>query len=383
MLWMTCILKMVQRVITKKATKTQERQKVNNKNSQNHKLKNNSKVLSVRFKSYIIWVWFVINVIAIRQLLVSDMHCENICFESTAPAPLWDHLYFRLLPVLFLTITSGHLFPDWFGEFILPVDHRYMNCKTSQWWRNLWPVPTACVRQCIPLTLNGAEPQCIVAPSVASAPSLALRSWETFNFSGRDGSVSQSDRIMQIYVRWRYLDSAQWNHLCGTTRENTYVCQKRRPAAGDLIMEDKLIMAVGNGAILYDQSLYRDTNRRDLAWRELSLEVGEPGNIMFRIIFDLCILEYIATTGFDWLLAAPGSVGKFHAPIRQTHLPLSVDGRMQWATGVREGFSLGWTLSQKTSSLLLFSALSLQLSNLTYCNKMYFWCKSKWQTKYI
>ena len=48
-------------------------------------------------------------------------------------------------------------------------------------------------------------------------------------------------------------------------------------------MEDKLIIAVGNRAILYDQSLYRDTNRRDLAWRELSLEVGEPGNIMFRI----------------------------------------------------------------------------------------------------
>ena len=65
-------------------------------------------------------------------------------------------------------------------------------------------------------------------------------------------------------------------------------------------MEDKIIIAVGNRSILYDQSLYtyRDTNRRDLAWRELSLELGEPGNIMFRIIFDLCISEYIATTGF-------------------------------------------------------------------------------------
>ena len=64
-------------------------------------------------------------------------------------------------------------------------------------------------------------------------------------------------------------------------------------------MEDKLIIAVGNRPILYDQSLYtyRDTNRRDLAWRESSLEVGEPGNIMIQIIFDLCISEYIATTG--------------------------------------------------------------------------------------
>ena len=150
-------------------------------------------------------------------------------------------------------------------------------------------MPTACVRQRIPLTLNG--------PSVASAPSLALRSWENFNFSGRDRSVSQSDRIMQIYVRWRYLDSAQWNHLCGTTRETTCVCQKSRPAVGDLIMEDKLIIAVGNRAILYDQSLYRDTNRRDLVWREVSLEVEEPSNIMFRIIFDIRISEYIAMTG--------------------------------------------------------------------------------------
>ncbi|KAK0139800.1 Transcription factor Adf-1 [Merluccius polli] len=43
-------------------------------------------------------------------------------------------------------------------------------------------------------------------------------------------------------------------------------------------MEDKLIIAVGNRPILYDQSLYtyRDTNRLDLVWREVSLEVGEP-----------------------------------------------------------------------------------------------------------
>ena len=58
-------------------------------------------------------------------------------------------------------------------------------------------------------------------------------------------------------------------------------------------MEDKLIITVGNRPILYDQSLYRyrDTNRRYLAWGEVSLEVGEPGNIMFLIIFDLCISE--------------------------------------------------------------------------------------------
>ncbi|KAK0143112.1 Transcription factor Adf-1 [Merluccius polli] len=43
-------------------------------------------------------------------------------------------------------------------------------------------------------------------------------------------------------------------------------------------MEDKLIVAVGNHPILYDQSLYtyRDTNLREMAWREVSLEVGEP-----------------------------------------------------------------------------------------------------------
>ena len=38
---------------------------------------------------------------------------------------------------------------------------------------------------------------------------------------------------------------------------------------------------------------------------------------------------------FDRLLAASGSVGKFHSPIRQTRLPLSVDGRMQWASGIK------------------------------------------------
>ena len=42
--------------------------------------------------------------------------------------------------------------------------------------------------------LDRAIPKCIVGPSVPSAPSLAVRSWHFFNFSGCVGSVSQSDR---------------------------------------------------------------------------------------------------------------------------------------------------------------------------------------------
>ena len=39
--------------------------------------------------------------------------------------------------------------------------------------------------------------------------------------------------------------------------------------------------------------------------------------------------------------SASGSVGKFHAPIRQTHLPSSADGQIQWASGVRRGHQTG------------------------------------------
>ena len=44
-------------------------------------------------------------------------------------------------------------------------------------------------------------------------------------------------------------------------------------------MEDKLIIAVANNPVFYDQSLYsyRDTNRRNHAWREVAEAVGEAG----------------------------------------------------------------------------------------------------------
>ena len=85
------------------------------------------------------------------------------------------------------------------------------------------------------------------------------------------------------------------NHLCGTTRESTWICQNTSQPAGDLKMDEKLIIAVGNRPILYDSTLYtyRDTNRRDLAWREVSLEVGEPGNIIFLFIFEIRIAKAI------------------------------------------------------------------------------------------
>ena len=58
--------------------------------------------------------------------------------------------------------------------------------------------------QCrISLTLHGAIPKCIVGPSVPSAPSLAFRSCTNVNFSGCDGSVSQSDRVMWGEFHWR------------------------------------------------------------------------------------------------------------------------------------------------------------------------------------
>ena len=63
------------------------------------------------------------------------------------------------------------------------------------------------------------------------------------------------------------------------------------PLPPSLIMEDKLIRAVGNGAILFIH--IQGHQPPGLAWREVSLEVREPGNIMFRIIFYLCISDGI------------------------------------------------------------------------------------------
>ena len=56
------------------------------------------------------------------------------------------------------------------------------------------PLPTASVRWRISLTLHGVIPKCIVGRPVPSAPSLAFRSCENVNFSGCNGSVSQSDQ---------------------------------------------------------------------------------------------------------------------------------------------------------------------------------------------
>ena len=44
-------------------------------------------------------------------------------------------------------------------------------------------------------------------------------------------------------------------------------------------MEEKLVVVVANHPVLYDQSLftYRDTNRRNQAWREVAETVGETG----------------------------------------------------------------------------------------------------------
>ena len=51
-------------------------------------------------------------------------------------------------------------------------------------------------------------------------------------------------------------------------------------------MEDKIIVAVGNHPVLYDQSLftYRDTNRRSQAWREVAETVGHTGRFISSVL---------------------------------------------------------------------------------------------------
>ena len=62
-------------------------------------------------------------------------------------------------------------------------------------------VHTTSVRRRISLTLHWALAKCIVGPSVLLAPWPESKSLEMFNFSGSDGSVVQSDCVMQIYAR--------------------------------------------------------------------------------------------------------------------------------------------------------------------------------------
>ncbi|XP_039464624.1 uncharacterized protein LOC120438246 [Oreochromis aureus] len=49
-------------------------------------------------------------------------------------------------------------------------------------------------------------------------------------------------------------------------------------------MEEKLITAVANHPELYDAScyFYRDRNKKDLAWRHISEEIGQPEDIICR-----------------------------------------------------------------------------------------------------
>ena len=59
-------------------------------------------------------------------------------------------------------------------------------------------------------------------------------------------------------------------------------------------MEDKLIIAVGSRPILYDQSMYtyRDTTLKDRAWQNVSLEVGETGNMYFFSDYFQCMYYF-------------------------------------------------------------------------------------------
>ena len=74
-------------------------------------------------------------------------------------------------------------------------------------------------------------------------------------------------------------------------------------------MEEKLIMAVGNHPVLYDQSLftYRDTNRRSQAWREVAeTVVGFRlfGEFISSLLWAFLLCMSGAGDSCDWLLVA-------------------------------------------------------------------------------
>ena len=77
-------------------------------------------------------------------------------------------------------------------------------------------------------------------------------------------------------------------------------------------MEEKIIVAVGNHPVLYDQSLftYRDTNRRSQAWREMAETVGETGG--FSPVWGV----YIQFTSFEWT-AGTDSIFSQHAMLHK------------------------------------------------------------------
>ena len=71
------------------------------------------------------------------------------------------------------------------------------------------------------LTLTVALSKCIVGPSVSGGSVACVKLLTQKFLSGSDGSVGQSVASCK-YAQIPY----PRNHLCGTTRENTWICQK-------------------------------------------------------------------------------------------------------------------------------------------------------------
>ena len=72
--------------------------------------------------------------LAICQLLVSEMCCENLCFKLTAPASVYETI--NILKCSRCHFRTSLPCPDWFGESILPVDHSLW-MQRCQWQRNI------------------------------------------------------------------------------------------------------------------------------------------------------------------------------------------------------------------------------------------------------
>ena len=51
-------------------------------------------------------------------------------------------------------------------------------------------------------------------------------------------------------------------------------------------------------------------------------------------VLKIVTFEAATDPSANQFVAASGSVGKYHSPIRQTRLPSFIDGRMQWASCV-------------------------------------------------
>ena len=57
-------------------------------------------------------------------------------------------------------------------------------------------------------------------------------------------------------------------------------------------MEEKIVVAVSGFPEIYDTMsyIYRDRNKKELAWRKISEEVGIPGKLYK--IYIRCLLDY-------------------------------------------------------------------------------------------